>query len=69
MRYRMLIGAVGALAAVIVLGGLVHERPATAAGKDDELAIQKAIDNYCSAFNKGDVDGILAIWGLSLIHI
>ncbi len=58
----MLIGAGGALAAVIVLGGLVYERPATAAVKDDERAIQKAIDDYCSAFNKGDADGILAIW-------
>ena len=69
MRYRILIGAVGALAAVVVLGGLVHQSPATAAVKDDELAIQKAIDNYCLSFNKGDVEGILAIWGADSEYI
>jgi uncharacterized protein (TIGR02246 family) len=62
MRYRMLIGGASVVTAAIVVSGLVQERAATAAVKDDEQAIQKAIDDYSSAFNKGDVAGVLAIW-------
>jgi uncharacterized protein (TIGR02246 family) len=64
MRYRMLIGAGGALAAIIVVSGFVHEHSATAAVEPsaDEKAIQTAIDDYCTAFNKGDGAGVLAIW-------
>lgn len=33
-----------------------------AAGRDDEDAIRGRVATYCKAFNKGDLDGVLAGW-------
>lgn len=39
------------------------------APKNAAPAIEKAIDAYVTAFNKGDLDGVLAAWGLNAEYV
>lgn len=61
MHHRILIFSLAILAGLAFV--CAHAQNQTVVGKDsDDRAIRRATDIYVSAFNKGDVDGILSVW-------
>jgi len=61
MRYRVPLIPAALAAGLVYTLGFAQNRPAAAAA-DEEQAIRKATQAYVDAFNKADLDGVMAIW-------
>jgi uncharacterized protein (TIGR02246 family) len=62
MRYRIqLLVTLAVVAGLIYAASFAQDRPGAVASKDDQ-AIRDATDAYVAAFNKGDVDAVVAMW-------
>jgi uncharacterized protein (TIGR02246 family) len=67
MRSRILLGVLVLTAGLIYAFATAQNRASAVA--NDVQAVQKAIDAYTAAFNKGDLDAILAIWSMNAEYI
>lgn len=61
---RKIIGVVGIFVAV----GLTSAQPPRGSAAD-EKAIRKAAEGYATAFNKGDIDGVMAQWAADADYV
>ena len=68
MRTRILCGALVAAGVIyaIAAGQTLQIAPAP---KTNETSIDKATEAYVTAFNKADLDGVLAAWGLNAEYV
>ena len=70
MRQRMFASAVVVAAAILVgMWAYSHRETIQAGPKEDEQSIRQATDAYAVAFNKGDLDAVLAFWAADAEHI
>jgi len=68
MRYRVVISLVVAAAACICLALFAQNRSDSAAGQEEQ-AIRAATDSYTAAFNKSDLNAVLAMWASDAEYI
>src|SRR5262245_42948348 len=58
-----------ATAVVLFVGAAALACALAQAPKEDEQYIRKSTDSYAAAFNKGDLDGIMAYWAADADYV
>src|SRR5271166_2207707 len=69
MRTRLLFGVFAVSAVFIYVAATAQQPEKISRPSDGDREIEKATQAYVDAFNKGDLDGILAGWGTDAEYI